>query len=239
MGVVDGLRDGGIPVDKGPMLGTSAGAWTAASVAAGVTHDELLERSDGFERTDDPVRVIELTRAVFGEHRDARVSGMVIELPLGLRKSLNGEVHDLADVVAASSSPPKFAHPHWINGRRFIDAGILRGTSVDRAETARVLVVVAPISGNVLGPFGRAHEQMARMEIQHWRMRSGRGDVLFVRPNRELAAMVNGRKLEGLLDPEVGRRAYEPSYDLGRESADRFLARKPRVVEEFDAISDN
>ena len=84
MGVVAGLKDAGIPVDQGPMLGTSAGSWTAASVAAGVTHDDLLGLSKFYEPTDDPVRVIDMTRAIFGEHRDERVSGVVLELPLGV-----------------------------------------------------------------------------------------------------------------------------------------------------------
>src|SRR4051794_4026474 len=62
MGVVAGLRDAGIPVDHGPMLGTSAGSWTAAAVAAGLTHDDLLRLSDSYEPGDEPVRVIDMTR---------------------------------------------------------------------------------------------------------------------------------------------------------------------------------
>src|SRR6185436_14977496 len=124
MGVVAGLRDAGIPVDRGPMLGTSAGSWTAAAVAAGVTHDELLALSEFYEPSDDPVRVIDMTEPIFGTQRDDRVSSVVLELPLGLRKILSGSEHTLADVVAASSSPPKIASPHRIAGRKYIDAGI-------------------------------------------------------------------------------------------------------------------
>jgi NTE family protein len=235
MGVVAGLLEGGIPVDQGPMLGTSAGSWTAASVATGVTHDDLLALSGSYERTDEPARVIDMTRAVFGDRYDSRVSGMVIELPLGLRRILSGDRHSLADVVAASSSPPRLASPHRIGGRRYIDAGILRSTSVDRAESARVLVVVSPIAGSVLGPFGRVYEQVTRWEIQQWRLRCGGGDVLFVKPSAEIASLIAGRGLDGILDPEVGRLAYEPSYELGLQSAEQFLARRPRVAEELCA----
>src|SRR5256885_10779685 len=60
MGVVTALIDSGIPVDKGPMLGTSAGAWTAASVAAGLTWDQLLGIPEGFGPTDQPVRRVHI-----------------------------------------------------------------------------------------------------------------------------------------------------------------------------------
>jgi predicted acylesterase/phospholipase RssA len=233
MGVVTGLIDAGIPVGQGPMLGTSAGAWTAAAVAADVTHDDLLGLSDTYEPTDDPVRVVNMTRAVFGEHRDHRVSSVVLELPLGLRKILSGEQHTLADVVAASSSPPKFASPHKIGNRKYIDAGILRSTSADRAESARVLIAVAPIAGGVLGTIGRVYEQVTRCEIQQWRLKSGGGDVLFVTPTREIVSLITERGLNGILEPEVGARVYDRSYELGLERGETFLARNRRTADEL------
>src|SRR5262245_31253686 len=236
MGVVAGLRDAGIPVDRGPMLGTSAGSWTAAAVAAEVTHDDLLGLAEFYEPTDDPVRVIDMTRAVFGEHQDERVSSVVLELPLGLRKILSGEHHSLADVVAASSSPPKYASPHRIDGRKYIDAGILRSTSVDRAQSARVLVVVAPIAGGVLGAIGRVYEQVTRAEIQHWRVKSGGGDVLYVSPTREIVALISARGLDGILDPEVGARVYDASYRLGLQRGEEFLDRNPRAAYELEDL---
>jgi predicted acylesterase/phospholipase RssA len=237
MGVAAGLRDAGIPVDQGPMLGTSAGSWTAAALAADVTHDDLLGLAEFYEPTDDPVRVIDMTQAVFGEHRDDRVSSVVLELPLGLRKILSGEHHSLADVVAASSSPPKYASPHRIGGRKYIDAGILRSTSVDRAQTARVLVVVAPIAGGVLGAIGRVYEQVTRAEIHHWRVRSGGGDVLFVRPTSDIVSLIGARGLDGILDPEVGARVYDASYRLGAQRGEEFLTRNRRAAEELELLA--
>jgi hypothetical protein len=236
MGVVGGLLEGGIPVDKGPMLGTSAGAWTAACVAVGITHDELIERSTGHHRTGEPARVIDMTRSVFGERRDARVRGMVVQLPLGVRRALRGDDHALAEVVAASSSPPKLAAPHRIDGLRYIDAGITRSTSVDRAASARVLVVVAPLAGRVLGPIGRMSERMTRYEMQRWRLRTG-GDVLYVRPTRAVADLLAGGGLKSILDPDIARRVYEPSYELGLRCAERFLTRHPDSGEELRAAS--
>ena len=236
MGVVAGLRDAGIPVDQGPMLGTSAGSWTAAALAAGVTHADLLGLAEFYEPTDDPVRVIDMTRSVFGEHHDDRVSSVVLELPLGLRKVLSGEHHSLADVVAASSSPPKYAAPHKIGGRKYIDAGILRSTSVDRAQSARVLVVVAPIAGGVLGAIGRVYEQVTRAEIQHWRVKSGGGDVLYVSPTREIVSLIGARGLDGILDPEVGARVYDASYELGVRRGEEFLTRNHRAAEDLEDL---
>jgi predicted acylesterase/phospholipase RssA len=235
MGVVTALIDSGIPVDKGPMLGTSAGAWTAASVAAGLTWDELLDIPEGFERTDEPVRVIELTSSLFGDLHDARVTGMAIQLPFGRRTALSGEDHALADVVAASSSPPKFAHPHKIGGRRYIDAGITRCTSVDRAESAHVLVVVTPMTGRVVGPFGRVCEGITRFEIEQWRIRTA-GDVLFIRPNAHIASFVADGGIDALLDVEAGRRVFEPAYELGLQCAEEFLESHPKEAEEFELL---
>jgi predicted acylesterase/phospholipase RssA len=237
MGVVSGLMDAGIPVDQGPMLGTSAGSWTAAALVAGVTHDDLLGLSEFYEPTDDPVRVIDMTRAIFGEHRDDRVSSVVLELPLVLRKILSGAHHTLADVVAASSSPPKYASPHKIGGRKYIDAGILRSTSVDRAESARVLVVVAPIAGGVLGAIGRVYEQVTRVEIHHWRVKSAGGDVLYVAPTREITALIGARGLDGILDPDVGARVYDASYRLGLQRGEDFLTRNRRAAEELELVA--
>ena len=236
MGVVAGLRDAGIPVERGPMLGTSAGSWTAAAVASGVSHDDLLTLSEFYEPSDDPVRVIEMTRAIFGEHRDDRVSSVVLELPLGMRKILSGAHHTLADVVAASSSPPKFAAPHRIDGRKYIDAGILRSTSVDRAASARVLVVVAPIAGGVLGNIGRVYEHVTRCEIQHWRVKSGGGDVLYVRPTREITSLIPARGLDGILDPDAGALVYDRSYELGVQRAEEFLARNRRAADDLEDL---
>ena len=42
MGVARALTEAGIPVTSGPMLGTSAGAWTAAALAVGADLGDIL-----------------------------------------------------------------------------------------------------------------------------------------------------------------------------------------------------
>ena len=58
-------------------------------------------------RQEGKARVIDLTRPLFGDARDARVSTAAIRLPVLYPTILSGADHDLADLVAASSSPPR------------------------------------------------------------------------------------------------------------------------------------
>jgi predicted acylesterase/phospholipase RssA len=236
MGVVAALLESGIPVDRGPMLGTSAGAWTAAAVAVGIGYEELYTLPDGPSPPDERVRVIDIARSVFGDRRDDRVTGMAMQLPFGVRRSLSGRRYELADIVAASSSPLKVTEPHQLEGRRYIDAGITRCTSVDRAASARLLVVVTPIAGRVLGRLGRVHEQVTRYEMHKWRLRTG-GIVLFIRPTRHIAELVGDGGLRAILEVEAGHRAYEPAYELGLRCAERFRRRHPGVAEDLRAAS--
>ena len=71
MGVARALVEAGIPVSSGPMLGTSAGAWTAARLAVGIDLDEILgvvaRRAAGGH-----VPVIDITRPLFGAARDEK-----------------------------------------------------------------------------------------------------------------------------------------------------------------------
>jgi NTE family protein len=231
MGVAQALIDSGIPVDEGPMLGTSAGAWTAAALAKGVDIEQIWDSWSRHPKTTRPPRVIEATESLFGNRRDARVSGMVIHVPLGTRLALSGGRHRLADVVAASSSPPRVAAPHRIRGHRYIDAGVTRGTSADRAQPARVLVVVAPVAGRVLGRIGQISEQLTRYEMARWKQRTG-GEVLYIRPDAAIAGLA-GRGTGRLLDIDVGQETYRPAYELGLRCAERFRHRHPAAAAEI------
>jgi hypothetical protein len=104
------------------------------------------------------------------------------------------------------------------------------------SRDARVLVVVAPIAGGVLGNIGRVYEHVTRCEIQHWRLKSAGGDVLYVRPTRDVASLITARGIEGILDPEVGARVYEQSYALGLARGEEFLARNRRAADDLEAI---
>ena len=230
LGVARALIDDGIPVTDGPMLGSSAGSWTAASLVTDVSFDAIMDVFDRNPRTGRPVRVIELTKPLFGERMDKRVTSVAIHVPSGVRVRLSGARHTLADVVAASSSPPRLARPHRLGNQLYIDPTV-RTTSADRAKSAQILVVVAPMAGRVLGPLGRLNDQFAHYEISRWRQRT-RGDVLYVRPTRAIADLVDGGR-DALLDVAIARRAHDAAYELGVSCAARFRNRHPEVAEEL------
>lgn len=226
MGVARALSDAGIPVSSGPTLGTSAGAWTAAALAVGADLADILAAW----RTAPPegkARVIEIARPLFGAARDARVSTASIRLPVLYPAILSGADHDLADQVAASSSPPRVAAPHRINGRRYIDAGIVTTTSADRLPPAELLVVVAPMAGPVLGRLGALSARMVAFELMRWRMTGGH--VLLIRPNRAVGAMA-GSRASGVLDPALAEPTYRAAYELGSRCAERFRQKHTQLA---------
>jgi hypothetical protein len=230
LGVAHALTDNGIPVADGPMLGSSAGSWTAAALVTDVSFDQIMDLFDRNPRTSAPVKVIELTSAVFGDRMDPRVTGVALHVPSGVRVRLSGARYPLADVVAASSSPPRLARPHRLGNNRYIDP-MTRTTSADRAKAARVLVVVAPMAGRVLGPLGRLNDQFAHYEISRWRQRT-RGEVLYVRPTRAIADLVAGGR-DDLFDVQIARRTRDAAYELGLRCAERFRTRHREVSEEL------
>ena len=128
---------------------------------------------------------------------------------------LSGTDHDLADLVAASSSPPRVAVPHRIDGHRYIDAGIVTTTSADRAPAADLLVVVAP-TGRPRARPPRGHVGAdGRLELMRWRMTGGQ--VLYIRPDRAVGALA-GTRTTDVLDPGQ-RRAHLPRRLRARSRA--------------------
>ena len=172
--------------------------------------------------------MIELSRPLFGDARDARVSAAAIRIPGLYPTILSGTDHDLADLVAASSSPPRESVSHRIGGHRYIDAGIVTTTSADRAPPADLLVVVAPMAGPVLGRFGAISARMVAFELMRWRITGGQ--VLFIRPNTAVGALA-GTKMKDVLDPAIAEPTYRAAYDLGARCAERFQQRHPQLAQ--------
>jgi predicted acylesterase/phospholipase RssA len=208
------------------MVGTSAGAWTAAALAVGADLSEITHVWNDTPREGKPV-VIDLARSLFGYARAERVSAMAIRLPMVYPRVLAGADHDLADLVAASSSPPRLAAPHRINGRRHVDAGILSTTSAHRVPPADLLVVVAPMVGPVLGRFGAISARMLAMELAQWRMTGGR--VLLIRPDRVVGALA-GTRMSDVVEASRAEPTYRAAYELGARRIERFRTRHPRLA---------
>lgn len=227
-GVTDALIDYGLPVAGGPMIGSSAGAWTAAALATGANFDDVM---GAWERhlSDRPARVIEISRELFGDRKDHRVTGVAIQLPLMRRTALRGSRYPLADIVAASSSPLRLARPHRIGLSYYID-NVTRFSSADLSPAARLQLVITPLGGRVLGRLGWVAERSTRYEMRRWKERH-HGILLFVRPNRAIAELCEDTN--SLFSLDVARATYPLAYQLGLSSLDRFKANHPDVAAQW------
>jgi predicted acylesterase/phospholipase RssA len=230
MGVAHALRDSGVPLDTGPMLGTSAGAWTAGALALGFSFPDLIAAVPAdLSMRPTARRPVDVARAVYGTARDSRVEAVVLELAAPPRRRvLSGASHSIADIVAASSSLIGLVTPHCIGTRRFLDPGPFFMTSADRAPAADVLVVVAPIAGRVLGARGAVIERQLRIEMELWRRRA-HGHVLYIRPNTEVTRLA-GRKISDLFDVGRAHAIYDAAYNEGLLCARRFQLRHPALA---------
>lgn len=168
LGVVDGLRERGIDLTGCPMLGTSAGSWAAAAAALSIPFEHLV--SLDVPRFPNPRAGVLATvaREAFGEATDSRVRVVATQLPRMKRVVLSGADYPLADLVAASSSVPGLLAPHLVGGKRYVDGGVRSGVSVDLADPALLLVVIAPLAGAMFGPFGKYVDRRTDAEQIEW-----------------------------------------------------------------------
>lgn len=222
LGVARALQDHGIPVEQGPMIGTSAGSWTAAALATGLTLEDLTPTWSR-PSPDGRRRVIDSSEEVWGDARDPRVTGVALQVPLGRRRLLSGGRHRIADVVAASSSLPGFAASHVIDGRRYVDGGLMSHASADRAPRADLLIAVVPMAGTLLGAVGAFGDRFTRLEMARWCLRNGRR-ALYVHPDRRFAPYL--RRLGDIMAVGQVEDIHARAYELGAERLELFRARE-------------
>jgi predicted acylesterase/phospholipase RssA len=234
LGVAHGFQDRGIPLGRSPMVGTSAGSWTAAALATGKPMSELIATWENFVPTG-RVKAIELSHKAFGEERSPLVTAVAVRIPTFRRHLLSGFQHRLADVVAASSSPPGYASPHTIGSTRFVDGAIVSNTSANKCVNADLLVVITPLDRQVMAPYGHYAESAVWLEMVQWRQRYW-GQTLLVRPNEEIARMV-GKSPTAILETTRGAEVYEASYAYGLERAERFLEKHPEHGRAVDPVA--
>ena len=168
LGVIDGLRERGIDLTGCPMLGTSACSWAAAATALSVPFDNLVDLAVPTFPNPRAGVLAASAREAFGEATDIHVRVVVTQLPRMKRVVLHGADYPLADLVAASSSVPGLLAPHSIGGKRYVDGGVRSGVSVDLADPASLLVVIAPLAGAMFGPFGRFVDNRTDAEQRDW-----------------------------------------------------------------------
>lgn len=213
-GVAAGLTATGIPAATAPVLGTSAGSWTASALALGLSFEDFRELEPPSVPNLRAGVLADLARQLFGEARHPLVAVSAVCVRTGRRHILDGGRHPLADLVAASSAVPGLLAPHRVDGRLYVDGGLRSATSVDAATEADLVIVVAPLAGAVLGPLGRAAELLLRWELRRWRTTHPGSCVTLIRPDRAVARVVGLRPL-ALFDAARARDVYSLAYAQG------------------------
>jgi NTE family protein len=213
-GVAAGLVASGIPAADAPALGTSAGSWTASALALGLSYDDLADLPVPRLPTLRPGVLAGIARRAFGESTHPLVSVSAVGVLSGRRRIFDGDEHPLADLVAASSAVPGLLPPHRVDGRLYVDGGMWSATSVDAANEAHRVIVVAPLAGRVMGPMGRVAGTLLERELDSWRRRHPDADIHMIRPNRAMARIVGVRPL-ALFDAERARAVHPLAYEQG------------------------
>jgi predicted acylesterase/phospholipase RssA len=222
-GVAAGLASAGIPVATAPALGTSAGSWTASAMALGLSFDDLADLPVPPLPATRTGILADIARTVFGESTHDLVSVSAVSLRSGRTHILDGGAHPLADLVAASSAVPGLLPPHRVAGRLYIDGGMWSATSLDAADQAAQVIVVAPLAGRVMGPMGRIAGALLERELNQWRHRHPEARVHMIRPNREMATIIGLRPLS-LFDADRARAIHPLAYEQGARWGDQILS---------------
>jgi len=216
-GVASGLAAAGIPVAGAPSLGTSAGSWTASALALGLTYQDLADLPVPSVPALRPGILADIARLAFGEATHDAVAVSAVSLRSGRRHILDGGMHPLADLVAASSAVPGLLPPHRVAGRLYLDGGMWSATSVDAAVDADRVIVVAPLAGKVLGPVGLIAGSLLERELAKWRRDHPETEISMIRPDLEMTRIIGVRPL-ALFD----RERAEVVYPLARAQGERW-----------------
>lgn len=221
-GVAQGLMDEGIDMAVAPSLGTSAGSWVASAVALGLGYDHFAALESPSVPTTSDV-LFRRASEIFGGARHHLVSISAVNVRSRKRHILDGGVYDLADLCAASSAVPGLFPPHRIEGRLYVDGGMWSATSVDAADEADEVIVIAPLAGPVMGPMGRTAGLLLGRELQSWRGRHPGKVITMIRPNHEIGRMA-GRNPLGLFDADRAKAVYPRARAQGQEWGRRLRA---------------
>ena len=228
-GVAAGLAASGIPVATAPALGTSAGAWTAAALALGLTYDDLVGLPVPKVPTMRMGILADIARMAIGEATHDLVAVSAVCVRTQRRHIFDGGAHPLADLLAASSAVPGLLPPHRVDGRWYVDGGMWSATSVDAAAEADRVIVVAPLAGPMMGPMGRVAGALLARELGRWRRQHPDSRIHMIRPNHEIASLTGVRPL-ALFDPERARAVYPLAYQQGVQWGERIQAESETVL---------
>lgn len=193
MGILDGLKPRGIDLSSAPLLGTSAGSWAAAATALDIPFSTLADMTVPRFPNPKPGLLAGIAREIFGTQTTSNIRVMACSLPCLKQTELDGAMHPISDLCAASSAVPALLSPHIINGVKYVDGGVRSGTSVDRGPDVDTLVIIAPLAGPMWGPFARFIDNGFHNEIERWKERTEGKTIVFT-PRNEAAHIARNPK---------------------------------------------
>lgn len=228
MGVATGLRQAGIDVVDHQMIGTSAGSHTVAALRLRLDFDEFCDAWED-QVGERPRRVWTdggaFAARMYRDVHDPDVSTVAVRVARWRREVLNSGRYGIEDIVAASSAAVPVIRPHRIDGRWYVDGGVISLASGDLTPAADFMLLITPFSRREQGVTGRTGRLQARREIRRWVRRHG-GDVLHVGPT---AAMVEfgGRKVSDIVDIRIGRAVFPFAVEHGERVAAEMRSMRP------------
>lgn len=225
-GYMDYFQECGADFTDAQMIGTSAGSWVAGFVSTRKTFEEVTGKIKHIKVPNKrPGYLREIAQDLFGDERASNVSAVALRLPSRKRRfakvaMLNGGSHDLADIVAASSSVPYIFAPAKIGEDLYWDGGVRSMASAHLAPKSHKLLAIAALGGslgeNIRMPIGPARRLVGPgldtwfgLELKQWQRRHG-GETVFIRPNRAINELVEHPM--DCFSVDVGKRAYELAW---------------------------
>jgi len=231
MGVAAGLSERGFDLRRMPLLGTSAGAHTAAAIDNGLAFEHvagLWEQAVSGASRRRRSSGIDLSGPIYVTRGDTDVGAVAVRLLTWRRHVLSADDHPLAEIVAASSSVPLLVRPHKIDGKRYVDGGAISMASIDLAPAADLLIAVTPFAVKQLGLAGRIGAFQARRESHKWSQRHG-APVLDVVPSPEMAE-AGGQRVRDIADIRIARAVHADAIELGRHVGDIVRRDHPEIA---------
>lgn len=230
-GILDEFRDQGVDFSDTDMLGTSAGSWVAGALATRLTFEQVADQPqiELFNQTPNYMRGY--AREIFGDQHAGNVNATATLFPsmqLHIRNGGEGK-HQLADLVAPSSSVPGLFAPARADGKLWWD-GAVAGLSMGyahEAPKAQTLVVIGALAKHLqapvpLGPLGKvpglALEMKSRRDWGRWQDNNPNAKVIYVRPNRKIGSKI--KEAKDLFDFDIARDVYHMAREQASEMFD-------------------
>lgn len=217
-GLLDEFRDRGARPDGVHGLGTSAGSWVLSMMATDKHFEDVADKKQIELFNQKPHYMRGYAQEVFGDARSEFVNttGSLLRFGLPELHIFHGRDHDLADMVTMSSSVPFLFAPAIYQNKLYWDgavAGISAGYA-HHAPRANTLIAISALSTHLKVPLpgplqnvaGPILERRTRRELRHWQQQNPDSEVVHIKPNRKISAMVKTPK--DIFDFRIAKDVY-------------------------------